>query len=266
MPIVRLLYDNHGLDGLWDANSQVATLPACHLADASRQKVWRSTGAGTCDRVRVNTCSTSLSVDRIAFVTYNLTTCAFVGIEAHCTSCFEDGASPPGFTTCFAPWAAPRTKVCFHDLSARQTGRKWWRAVVCDTGNDDGYYEIGVLALGIATCLRVAPERMSYTVVDPSLVEYAPAGTPWTFPRDPYAIVELPHRFLAEALLFDGFQDVLRTGGRRQDMVLSLFTSEPACTCVALMTNLYGRFEELPRIEYVMPGLYDATLRFRESL
>ena len=271
MPIVRLLYVNHGEAGSWDANSQVSTLPACHLGDANRQRAWRSTGLGTCDRVRVNTCSTSLVVDRIGFVSYNWTTCAYIGIEAHCTSCFDNAADLPGFTTCFAPWHAGRTGVCFADLSARQTGRKWWRFLMCDTGVDTGYYQVGVLMLGQATCLRVeaGDPSISYAIVDPSLVEYAPSGTPKTYALAPYAIVDLPHRFLAEALIFDtggGVQDVLRTGGRRADMLLSVFTSAPACSCAAVAMNLYGRLEGDVTFSYTIPALYDATLRFRESL
>lgn len=264
MPIVRMLYKNHGVGSVvWDAGSQVASLPACHVGDENRAKVWRSTGPGTSDWLRVNTCSTTLSVDRVSLVTYNLTSCASFTIEADCASCLNSASA---FTTCFAPWKAARTGVCFIDLSARQTGKKWWRFIVCNTGVPDGYYEIGVLALGPATCMRVGPELLRYWIQDPSLVDYAPAGTPKTTLRDPYAVVELPHRFLAETLVFDGLQDVIREGGRRKDMVLSLFTSEPSCTCAAVATNLYGRFEETPQFGYAVRNLYDAAIRFRESL
>ena len=269
MPVVRLLYANHGPDGAWTANSQIATLPACHLGDENRQKAWRSTGAGTSDYAAVNVCSTALSVDRVAWVSYNFTTCAFLGIEGDCTSAFNSASL---FTTCFAPWHAGRSGVCFADLSARQTGKKWWRFVVCDTGVDDGYYQAGVWALGQAACFRVEVHQgLRYAVIDPSLVEYAPAGTPKTWRRAPYAVLELPHRFLAEALVFDtggGLQDVIRSGGRRADMVLSVYSSAPACSCAAVAMNLYGRFEESPSYAYVYAGgqTYDATVRFRESL
>ena len=267
MPIVRLLYNNHGIaiDSIWDAKSQVASLPACHLGDQNRQRVARSTGAGTCDWWRVGLCSTALSVDRVAFVSANLTSCAYIGIEAHCTSCFDDGVAPPGFTTCFAPWAASRSKITFHDLSSKQT-KKWWRFLVCDTGVDAGYYEVGVIALGPATCMRISPSKFRYAIEDPSLVEYTSASTPKTYLRDPFAVVELPHTLLAETLVFDGLQDVIRDGGQRKDMVFSLYTSEPACTCQALATNLYGRFDDPMRFMYQTPGNYEATLRFRESL
>lgn len=267
--IVRMLYANHGLDGAWDASSQVPTLPACHLGDANRQKAWRSTGAGTSDFARVNVCSTALGVDRVAWVSANFTTCAFLGVEGDCTSAF---ASASLFTTCFAPWHAGRSGVVFADLSARQT-KKWWRFVVCDTGVDDGYYQVGVFALGLAACMRidVHQDGVRYAVVDPSLVEYAPAGTPKTWTLPPYAVVELPHRFLAEALVFDtggGLQDINRSGGRRADMVLSVYSSAPACSCAALALNLYGRFEANPEFSYAYAGglTWDATVRFRESL
>lgn len=265
MPIVRILYKNHGAgDVKWDAKSQVAALPACHVGDENRGKVWRSTGAGTCEWLRVKMCSTSLAVDRVAFITYNFTSCAYIGIEAHCTSCFDDGAAPPGFTTCFAPWTASRTGVSFFDISAQQK-RLWWRFVMCDTGVDDGYYQVGVVALGPATCMRVGPERLRYWIEDPSILDYAPAGTPKATLRDPYVMVELSHRFIAETLVFSGLQDVIRDGGRRKDMVLSLYTSEPSCTCAAVETNLYGRLEETLQFSYVLPGEYDAVVRFRES-
>ena len=271
MPVVRMLYANQGEDGAWTASSQVPTLPACHLGDGNRQKTWRSTGAGTCDYAAVNVCSTSLSVDRVAWVTYNFTTCAFIGIEGDCTSAF---ASASLFATCFAPWYAGRSGVCFADLSARQTGKKWWRFIACDTGVDDGYYEVGVFVLGQAACMAVEVhgDGVRYQLVDPSVVEYAPAGTPKTWRLPPYAVITLPHRFLSESLVFDtggGLQDVTRSGGRRADMVLSLYTSAPACTCMAVATNLYGRLTESPAYSYVYAGggqRYDAALTFRESL
>ena len=270
MPIVRLLHRNYGIDAaVWGQSSQVATLPTCHLSDGNRQKAWRSTGAGTSDWAAMILCSTTAKVDRVAFITYNFTTCAFISVEGDCTSAFNSASA---FTTCFAPWAAARTRVCFVDLSARQTGKKWWRFVACDTGVDDGYYEVGVFAVGQATCMRVGAgdPAIGYSVTDPSLVEYAPAGTPKTWKLTAYAVVDLPHRFLAEALVFGDFQDVLRTGGRQDDMVLSLYTSEPSCTCAAVATNLYGRFVDSPDLRYVLGAagatLWDGTLRFRESL
>lgn len=270
MPIVRVLHRNYGIDAaVWGQSSQVSTLPSCHLSDGNRQKAWRSTGAGTSDWAAMNLCSTTAKVDRVGFVNYNFTTCAFLGIEGDCTSAFNSGSA---FTTCFTPWAAARTRVCFVDLSARQTGKKWWRFVACDTGVDDGYYEVGVFTVGQATCMIVGAGDpvITYTIEDPSLVEYAPAGTPKTWQLDPYVVIELPHRFLTEALVFGDFQDVLRSGGRREDMLLSVYTSAPACTCAAVALNLYGRFEEQPHLRYALgpdgATLWDATLRFRESL
>lgn len=268
MAIVRVLYVNHGLNGSWTASSQVPTLPACHLGDGNRQKVWRSTGLGTSDYAAVNVCSTSLSVDRVAFVSFNFTTCAFLAIEGDCTSAFNSGSL---FATCFAPWHAGRSGVVFADLSTRQTGKKWWRVIACDTGVDDGYYQGGVLAVGQAACMGVdvGDPTITYSVVDPSLVEYAPAGTPKTYQRAPYVTVDLPHRFLAESLIFDtggGLQDVLRSGGLREDMVLSMFTSAPACSCMAVATNLYGRFVESPSFSWQIPSRWHGAVRFRESL
>ena len=268
MAIVRFLYANHGINGAWTASSQVPTLPACHLGDGNRQKVWRSTGAGTSEYAAVNVCSTVLSVDRVAFVSFNFTSCAFLGIEGDCTSAF---ASASLFTTCFAPWHAGRSGVVFADLSSRQTGKKWWRFVACDTGNDDGYYQGGVFAVGQAACMAVdvGDPSLSYQIVDPSLVEYAPSGTPKTYARAPYVVLTLPHRFLAESLIFDtggGIQDVLRSGGMREDMILSLFTSAPACSCMAVATNLYGRLTGSPTFSWQVPARWRGELTFRESL
>lgn len=263
MPIVTFLHQNHGLNAAWDAKSQTPGLPACHAGDENRQRVWRSTGAGTCDWLRASLCSTAKTVDRVAFVSYNFTTCAALTIEAHCTSAFD--TCGPGFTTCFAPWAAARTKVCFADLSAAQT-YKWWRVLACDTGNDDGYYEVGVLALGLVTCMDVGLESLTYSIADPSRVEYAPAGTPKTWKLNPFAEVELPHRFIAESLVFGELQDVLRNLGLKNDGVLSVFSTAPSCSTIALATNLYGRLTWDPSFRYVIPGKYHGSLRFRESL
>ena len=264
MPIVKILHKNRGLDGAWTAKGQVATLPSTNLADANRQKLWRSTGAESTQWVRVDL-GTCYPIDGFALVSANASTAAVITIETATSSGF--GAIV--FTTSLTPWNASRSNVLVQFFSATQTYR-WWRVNIADTGNTNNYLQLGTVYLSCAVAMDVGPETLGYSIVDPSLVDYAPGGTPKTFSLSPYAVVELPHRLTAESLVFGGLEDVVRNIGRKTDAVLSLFSSAPSCSAIAQATNLYGRFESDPGFSYVVQagacGLYNTTFRFRESL
>lgn len=267
MPIVKLLPANHAAEGTWRTNSAEATLPVCHLGDERRGRVWRSTSA-CAGRWVIADLAAAKSIEAFALVGANITTGASVFLEAACTSgrlsTTTSTSTLAAFGQSLTPWSPERSCCLVWFLSAAQE-YKHWRVLLTDSGNGAGYLEAGVVVLACAVSMAVGPRELRYEVVDPSVVDYAASGTPRTYERDPYAVVRLPHRFLAESLVFGSLQDVVRTLGKR-DGVLSLFSSEAACSAIARQTNLYGRLTRAPEFAYVVPELYDWQLEFRESL
>lgn len=255
----KLLYRNRGLKGTWTASSEVATLPATNLASAIRKKVWRATGK-TSEWVKVDL-GAAQAIDAVALISSNLSAGATITIEANTIDDFVT----PAFSTTLTPWAATLTNVMVKFLAATQTFR-WWRIVLADAGNAAAFVEIGVVVLSPILAFADAPQLLRYQIVDPSPVVYSPGGTPFTWELDPYAVVELPYRFLAESLAFGDFQTAVRFAGRKLDLVLSLFPDGPSADDVSKATNLYGRLVELPPLEYQVPQKYDWPAVFRESL
>lgn len=265
MPVLKVLYQNHGLNKTWSASSKVATLPACHLGHENRQKVWRTTGLDTGttgDWAKVNLGATGLAVGAIALVSANLSTNATITFEAATCDNFPGGAS---FTTSLTPWKSTGSGVMVHFLACALSCYPWWRFVLDDTGNSTGYIECGVVALGPVLSFET-PQRLHYQIEDPSVVDYSPAGTPKTWELAAFVRTELPVRLVDEANVFGSIQTALRAMGRKKDVVLSLYSESPACSDPAKATNLYGRIADMPAWDYVIPSKYDATLRFQESL
>jgi len=262
MPLVRVLYQNHGLEGTWTASSQVATLPATHLANTARQRVWRSTGISA-EWVKVDL-GAAQAIDGVALISPNFTVNAEIMIEANTSDSFPPGGG--GFKTAARAWLAPNTKVLVKFFDMTRTFR-WWRIVLRDTGNSDGYLQLGVVVLSPALVFSSPADRIRYALVDPSFVEYAPAGTPKTYELAPYAMVRLPFRALPESLVFGTLRTALREMGRKKDGVLCLDHEAPSGSNLIVDTNLYGRLVELSSFdEKAWPSWYEWDFTFRESL
>lgn len=261
--LVKLLSSNKGLAATWSATSAVATLPPANLGDANRQRVWRSTGLASPERI-VADLGSALALDAVALVSHNLRTAATVTIKANTA----DSWGAPAFSVAFTIYDDKDTDVVVKVLASTQTYR-YWAIEMTDAGAPDGYFEIGVAVLSPLFSFGDAPNELHFSVVDPSVVAYAPSGTPQTEERTPYAQVDLEWTALTEATVFGDLQAVLRDLGRKKDGVLVVFASDPAADDISKSLTLYGRLVDLQRFEaFGAQGgpRWRWPMTFRESL
>lgn len=261
--LVKLLYSNKGLAATWSATSAVATLPASHLGDTNRQRVWRSTGLAAPERV-VADLGSALAIDAVALVSHNLRTSATVTIKANTA----DAWGSPAFSVAFTIYDDKDANTVVKFLASTQTYR-YWAIELTDAGAPDGYFQIGVAVLSPVFSFGDAPNELHFTVVDPSVVAYAPSGTPQTEERTPYAAVDLEWTALTEAMVFGDLQTVLRTIGRKKDGVLVIFASDPSADDISKSLTLYGRLVDLQPFEaFGAQGgpRWRWPMAFRESL
>jgi hypothetical protein len=258
-PRLALMYVNEGLAGIWVASTQQPTLPATNLSTANRNRVWRS-AATTAQWARVALPSAK-AIDGVALVGGNLTASATITIRGHTS----DSWGSPAFTDTLTPWVATRTGVLFKMFATTQT-YQYWRIEMSDAANPDGHLQVGVVALGPMMKFTVGPGAFTYTPVDPSIIAYAPSGTPYRTSRRVYAQVDFVDPFVLEADVYGALQGVARDAGKHADMVLSLFPSTPSIDEFAKALNLYGSVLELESFIYRLPTKYGWRLSFRESL
>lgn len=261
MALVRVLYDNKGLSATWSALTDVATLPAANLGTANRRRACRTTGVAS-QWFKANLGSAQ-AVGAVAIVSPNITQAADITIQGNAA----DAWGAPTFTQVLAPWDYAKSGVLVAWFAAQTLA--WWRVVIDDPTNPDGYLQVGLIALGPSVAFARAPQDLRFTRVDPSPVEYAPSGTPYTLDLDPYAVVEVAHRHEAASLLFGDLHTALATLLKR-DGVLSVYGDGPGSSDVRRALNLYGRLAGPPAFSHAAdaPGeLFSAdSLTFRESL
>ena len=257
----RLLYDNYGLGASWTASSAVPTLPASNLARAERRRVCRTVGAAA--EWFAADLGVTRTVDGLALVDANLTPAATITIEAS-----PSDAWPGVFSASLTPWAAGDSGVLLWFLLTPQSYR-WWRLSIADPSNPSGYIEIGVAMLSPRFDFLTRPGASSspsrFTLVDPSLVEASPIGTPYSFDLPSRWEVDVPFGALDESLVYPAFLAALRAMGRRRDGVLSARADAPSGSPAAIERNLYGRFVDVPDLSYTDSRYYQTALRFRES-
>lgn len=258
-PRFKWLYDNFGLSGTWTADSQTGTLPAIHLANANRGRVYRS-ASDTSEWVKVDLGSTQ-AVGAIALVDANFTSSAAVTIEANTSDAFTS----PAFSTTLTVYDDLQSGVMVHFLSSSRSYR-WWRVKVNDPANPDGYIQIGAVVLGpvfdLADAVRSDPV---YRLVDGTQVVWAPGGTPHGYDLPFHVELDLSLGLQSKTALFSDIHTALRSGGVRRDGILTLFGNDVDEHNSAKLTTLYGRMTDLGDWTGYPVELFQNKFTFRES-
>ena len=244
--VVKYLYQNLGLDATWSASSEEPTLPVEHLNTHVRGRKVRSTGLDSPWRL-VCDFGSATAVSALALVDANVTTSATITIKMHTA----DSWGTPDFSTTLTPWDATDVGGVLLKLFSSTQTKRYLAVEITDATNPDGYYEVGVVFPSpLYTFPDEAPNDFTWRLVDPSMLSYAPAQTPWTEVREVYAMTECEWKYLTESHVFGTLQPVLRTMGRARDLVQTVFSGAPSADAVSKSLNLYGRLTELPDFEY----------------
>lgn len=115
-----------------------ATYPASNLKLLPVTKVWRSTSVAAAQDIALDLGSAK-SITLLALVNHNLTSAATIAIAAGTTAAVAD------YSTTMT-W---RELLAFKVIAAQSY--RYWRIRITDTGNTDGYLEVGYVMLGTAT-------------------------------------------------------------------------------------------------------------------
>jgi hypothetical protein len=148
----RLFYDNK-IKSVFKsliADSQHASYPSLNLQTDNYSKTWRTLDAATSHNV-VNDFGVPSQIDTVFLGNVNLTSAATVTIQGNAT----DSWGAPSFSevlTVSGLALNPKHRNLYHELSSAQTFR-FWRLLISNTTNPDGYYEVGEWWIGLRVAL-----------------------------------------------------------------------------------------------------------------
>jgi hypothetical protein len=168
MGFCRFFYDNKWLSGTaLDASTENANFPVSFTRHRWFTRTWRSVGLnGAGEWVRLNRGASSPAITAAAIRFNNFSNGAAVRIQG--------GADGTNWTYDEA-WSA-NNKVMVHFPTTPQS-LDWWRVLVVDAGNADGFSEIGCMFLGTYyQPVRNFNYGMSLNKEDPSLISFSEGG------------------------------------------------------------------------------------------
>lgn len=148
----RLFYNNkiktvaHSLI----ADSAQTNYPALNLMTDNYSQTWRTLDAATSHNV-VNDFVIGVQIDTVFLGNVNLTSSSTVTIQGNAT----DSWGAPSFSevlTVSGLGQDPKHRNLYHELSSAQTFR-FFRLLISDTTNPDGFYEIGEWWIGLRVAL-----------------------------------------------------------------------------------------------------------------
>lgn len=131
--------DNPAMTATVATTSAAGLYPASNLQLLPITAVWRSIGVDSAQDITLDF-GTDQAVDIIALVNHNLTLAATIAVAAGTTSAVSD----------FSTTVTWREFLAFKWLTSPETYR-YWRIRITDTGNTQGFIEVGYPVVGLST-------------------------------------------------------------------------------------------------------------------
>jgi hypothetical protein len=241
------------------ADSQDAAYPSSNLQTDNYAQPWRTADAAGAHNV-VNDFGSAQQIDTVFLGNVNLTSGATVKIQANTA----DSWGAPAFEetlTVSGLGLNPRHRNLYHELASAQTFR-YWRLLITDTSNPDGFYEIGEWWLG---------ERVTLANTQQHEVEH-------------------PQRFQRNNIeqITEGFQKYVKTRAQRRTFQLRWANIQPATVSVFRVLeeftegngtpfvfvqittatpyeSFFVRMEGDLTVKFVEPELFDIDIDFEEE-
>lgn len=120
------------------ASTEESAYPASNLQDAILSSVWRSAGV-TSENIVINL-GTASAADIVFLANHNLTSSATITLQANSS---DSWGAPPFSET--LTWESGIINKAFTSASYQ-----YWRVVLADSTNTDGYLKLGGIGLGAA--------------------------------------------------------------------------------------------------------------------
>lgn len=145
---MRLMYDNYWDEYSLTESNENASYPAENTQDIRLAKVWRTSTASAATIALDAGTGVTITCDCAAIIEHNFGTAASICVQAATAATFADVGLSANVT-----WRSGPMVVYFTAGTYR-----FWRFSFTDTGNADGYYEVGRLML--SEYLQMDPSSM----------------------------------------------------------------------------------------------------------
>lgn len=257
---MRLIDTNYCTDSVTTvtASSQKVNFPASNMKNPFRSKRWRSANADTAQWVRYDI-GTTEEINSVVVLWpredgVKLSNTASISIQANATD----------------DWTAPAVNqvltldndysVASHFFATSQSYR-YWRLVVTDIGNPNGYIEVGLCVLGQSLTLEEPENGFTWSSEDMSKVTSNDYGHQYV---DEYPMLQSVEINFAYMLYADvqRFADSYRQNGTRHPVLLVMDADETVYDKDHFL--IYGKYDKSMELEHVMYNLFDASISITE--
>jgi hypothetical protein len=256
----------------------VSTLPAAHLQNSQPQRKWRSTS--TADQTLTMDLGQERQVSMVALYAHNLSGSGTVQLQ---------GATDTGFTAIVFdqtwdaldpiygwgefPWGMVGWGGYDDEAGWRyqytikwfgRTVARYWRIIISDASNGDGYLQAGRLMLGdhleLETNIDWSPEA---DWVNPSKIIETRASATRSDNREPYRVMRCSNSYLNK-IESGKLLDLKRFRGVTKDVLISLYPDDGST--LERRTTMLGRMIEWEPSRHVQYQLWTTGFTFRESI
>lgn len=231
------------------ASSETSGFPVTELQDPRASRKWRATDCAS-ENVVIDL-ESALDVDTVCIIGHNFSEDATVTIQANSSDAW--GAPPVDEEV---DW---KEGIIVLELSAAETYR-YWRVLIEDPTNEDGYVEFGVLKLGVAYVVEEFPDSdLEEQVIDPSIRRFSKTHQLYANVYPKYRLYSIGMGTIAETTR-QSLLTLFDTAGQTTPMVLFLDENNQA-----ILEPIYCVFDD--DIGFAHSGGYswrDKRFKWRE--
>jgi len=283
---VFLAWQNRCDEGTLSGGSWASTLPLTNLQNRQVQKVARTTGVTTANTQFTIDLGAARTIGVLALVVHNIGVSGTVRVTASDTAPFtvtqyDSGAVqvwPSGLIpqnlleweddnfwlgTLSASARAGYQSPYIHVLPVAQSWR-YWKVEIDDTGNTDGYIQIGrlFLAQGWRPGVNYAyGADLGYQ--DPTPVDTSLSGAEFFDVRSKYRVFRFGLQYITSSECYDYALQLQRLAGVSGEVLLVPDSDDTALMPVRAFV---GRLRTLSGIKQSQPTAYDAAFEIKELL
>jgi hypothetical protein len=286
----RIIWDNRKFDAaVLTASSEADTWGVNNLQDVLRTRAWRTTGLVS-QWVQADF-GESIYCACLALVNHNLTYSGLIRVQASDDPAFaeanlllneefpawadiigagEGGAGEHGAGGVFleserAYYTPDPIRVLYFSLvDGDLVSARYWRVLLVDPVNPDGYMQIGRIFLGLYDeYAKIFANDWRYGGVDDSEADYSAGGQPWTRRQRPRRILLLPWKTFKiqdKYWRFCFFRDKV---GLSQDWIIDALPDGGPSE--RWFTTIFGRFLTYPELTATSPRHSELEIEIVES-
>lgn len=226
------------------ASSEDANFPASNLQHPFRSKRWRSTDV-TSESVVFDLVTTE-AINSVILMWPKedgilLSNTAVVKIQANATNIWTSPSVDQTLTI------SNDYDVASHFFTSDQSYR-YWRVLIEDPGNANGFLELGMVWLGKSLSIDNAQNGFKYKLVDRSKVQFTDFGHQYVDEYPQIASLEFNYQFL-EYETVQTLENAFRRNGNREPVMIVLDAEETVFDKDHLL--IYGKFENSFGLQHV---------------